>query len=163
MLGKNKQTGKEVVIVDKDRYIFKGNFSLIESIENNGMRILDIYNKLATEKATHDEVLTVLRYAIESKNGKEIKENEEEIKKLIDLKGYAECYALALVLTSYAVIGEACKKKSLAIQKTTQLLRSFQITQLKNLKKLGLSLVVQLLTSTILLWLILSCIKRFIF
>lgn len=162
MFGRNKATGKEIILVDKDKFTFKGNFGLLEALESSGFNAISLYTKLSQEKAEFSDVISVLKVGIETKNGKPIIDAEKECEILIDRKGYSQVYSLATILLSYAMVGGEQVKKLEAIQNMMALMEQVSATHSKSLRKLGLSLVIQLMISTSLLWLILKLVGLFI-
>lgn len=147
------------------KYLFKSNFDyLVRLKETSGEDPMVIFTKLMNCECVPQLVLDAMVCGLHSIEGEEVKPSDKEIicQNIITKFGYEEGSVIAQALLSYAMIGSKKKSKIDLKQETLDILDSFNLFQLKNLKKRLLLWVLFLLISGICVCMISKLLEKFI-
>ena len=149
----------------KKKYLFKSNFDyLVRLKQSSSEDPMIIFTKLMNNECDPELVLHSLVCGLHSIDGVEIAPSDKEFicKNIINTYGYGEAGIAAQALLSYAMIGSKKKSKIDLKQETLNILDSFNLFQLKNLKKRLLLWVLFLLISGLCVCMISKLLEKFI-
>lgn len=112
----NKFIGGVDVECGSDIYVFKSDFSFLESLNQSVGDPMEIYIDFCSGKTDPNQIKGVMVASIKAKNGNVVPKPPAEVERLITRNGLQECWALCRHLLAYAMIGDEKKSELLKLK-----------------------------------------------